>query len=74
MKNRKYQIEKIKGKVPFNWVTLFLDRTTDMQSVEYWEDRLEEMEQHYAVVYEQIGETVYYSIFVNARKGRKAFK
>lgn len=67
-----YCIEKIKGEVKFTYLNLFLENVTDMMELEFWEDRLERLEEPYAVVYKKVDNAYRYYLYCNiARKGSK---
>lgn len=72
----KYTVERTFGK-PINLTAfnLFIEDIDDMQELEYWEERLEKMEQDFTVAYKTIKSgKVLYSIFCNTSKKGSIFK
>lgn len=71
----KYIIEKTFGEVKLTKFNLFIEDTEDMEEIEYWEDRLELLNQDYTVAYRYSDKgRVLYSIFCNTSKKGSIFK
>ncbi len=71
----KYTVEKGDEKdIPINRLNLFLSNITDMEHLEYWEDRLDYLKQPYVIAFKKHGTKVVYSIFTKIRKKESAFK
>ena len=69
-----YCIEKTTGKVKLNSFTLFIEDSDDMEEVEYWEDRLDKLEQSYVLAYRMVDGKAVYSFFVNTKSKGSNFK
>ncbi len=70
-----YTIEKMKGNVKLTEFTLFIEDIEDMDFLEFWEERLNNLKEEYAVAYKttKLGKIVY-SIFCNTAKRGSSFK
>lgn len=68
-------IEKKVGDIKINSFNLFVENILDMELLEYYEDRLERLEEPYAITYRSRGDgKIVYSIYCNTRKKGSKFK
>lgn len=64
----KYTIEKgAEHRIPINRDTIFIKDLDDMETLEYWEERLEFLEQPYMVAFRKKKGRILYSIFTRSR-------
>lgn len=68
-----YIIEKGSG-IPLGPHTLLLKDEFDMSNVEFWEERLEKLNQPYVVAYREIAGKICYSIFTDLKSKNSVFK
>lgn len=74
MKLAQYQIEYQTGKVRMIASNLLIQDVKDMETVEYWEERLKSLKQPFMVVYREVEGSMLYSIFTDLRKKGSAFR
>ena len=69
-----FKLEYQVGTVELQPANLLIADETDMDTVEYWENRMKYLKQDYAVVYRDYKGKVAYSIFANLREKGSAFR
>lgn len=74
MRLASYKVEYQVGKVRMIQSNLLVHDVSDMEMIEFWEGRLKELSQPFAVVYREVEGKVLYSIFTNLRKKGSAFR
>lgn len=74
MKISQYKIEYQTGRVPMIQSNLLVQDVKDMETIEFWEDRLKALNQPFAVAYREVGESVLYSIFTDLGGKGSAFR
>jgi hypothetical protein len=62
------------GKVKLSPNNVLVGLTSDMQEIEFWEDRLDRFKQPYITAYTKAYGRVLYCIFTNVRSKGSAFK
>ncbi len=67
-------IEKVKGNIKFNQYTLFLSDVQDMNELEYWEERLEKLEEPYAIMFYLKKGRIRYNLYCNVHRKDGAFR
>ena len=65
----KYVIEKQKGKVTLHERNCIVQDITDMEELDFWEERLEWFKQPYIIAYRKLEGKVLYSVFTKKRGG-----
>jgi hypothetical protein len=71
---RGYTVEYKTGKIALNSANLLVKDVTDMEALEFWEDRLKELGEPFVVVYKKIKGKIRYSIYTQLKKKGGAFK
>lgn len=61
-------IEKMVGKVKISKETLLVHNVTDMDDLEFWEDRLDKLKESYAVTYRIVKSKIVYNVYCSANK------
>ena len=61
-------IEKMVGKVRISKDSLLINNITDMQDLEFWEDRLDFLKESYAITYRKSRNKIVYSVYCAANK------
>ena len=74
MKLSQYKVEYQTGRVHMIASNILVQDVVDMETVEYWEDRLKDLHQPFVVVYREVGGKFLYSIFTDLRKKGSAFR
>lgn len=75
MRQQKYIIEKQLGNIPPKSIYMFLEDINDMQELEFWESRLEKLQQDHTIAYRSLDDgTIVYSIFVRTKGKDSRFK
>jgi hypothetical protein len=74
MKFSKLEVERKVGKVAMTEANLLVSDITNMEAVEYWEDRLEAMQQAFVIAFRKQDGQVLYSIFADLRKKGSPFR
>lgn len=74
MKFSDLKIEYSVGKVRLTEANVLVLDVTDMEAVEYWEERLKALKQSYVIAFRKEGEKVLYSIFADLRKKGSPFR
>lgn len=67
-------IEKMKGSIKLTNLNLFLEDTTDISSIEFWEDRLDKLGEPYAVTFRTKKGKIMYSLYCNTKRVGSSFK
>lgn len=63
------------GEVKLSPNNILVNLTTNMQEIEFWENRLEQFDQPYVTAYTKAyGKKILYCIFTNVRSKGSAFK
>ena len=68
----KYHIEKQVGDISLTKANLFIKNITDMEELEYWEDRLTFFEVPYAIAFTKNSKRIKYHVFT--KTSTKMFK
>lgn len=74
MKLSSYKVEYQVGKVRMIQSNILIQDVADMETVEFWEERLKKLKQPFMVVYREVDGAVLYSIFTDLRKKGSAFR
>lgn len=74
MKTAKYTIEYQTGKIRMIQSNMLLHDVTDMEMIEFWEERLTTLKQPFMVVFREVDGEILYSIFTDLRKKGSAFR
>ena len=69
-----YDIEYKVGDVRLIKSNILIKDVTDMEEVEFWEDRLKLLKQPFTIAYRTIHEKICYTIFANIRGKESIFK
>jgi hypothetical protein len=70
-----YCVEKVVGKVSITKSHLFVRDIFDMQELEFWERRLDQLKENYAICYRKSkANNLIYSIFLNYKKSKNFYK
>lgn len=67
-------LEKGDSNIPLTKAYMLMEPTTDMESVEFWESRLEHLNQSYSVAYKTVKGINYYSVFTKRGTSGSKFK
>lgn len=71
---KELRVEKKVGRVNLSPINLFMTNV-DMESLEYWEDRLEKLNEPHAIVYQENSQgKIVYSIYCNIKRKGSCFK
>lgn len=70
----KEQIEYRVGKVKLIVTNLLVSDITDMEVLEYWEDRLVKLKQPFAVTFKEKQGKIVYSIYTNLKRKNSPFR
>ena len=71
---RGYKLEYRTGKIPMVNSNLLVKDITDMELLEFWEDRLKDLGQPYVVAYKEVAGVIKYAIFTKIREKGSAFR
>lgn len=74
MKASNYKVEYKMGDVQMCASNVLVHDIDDMETVEYWEDRLIRLKQPFTVAYRKLNGMIVYSIFTDLRKKVSVFK
>lgn len=69
-----FKIEYSTGEVALQTANLLIKDVVDMETIEYWEERLQRLNQAYVVAYRKFEGKIAYSIFTNLRQKGSAFR
>lgn len=69
-----YTVETKTGDVKMVRANILVENVDDMQELENWEARLEQLGQPYLVAYKRVGNKVRYTIFSPLNRKGSAFK
>lgn len=69
-----YKIEYQTGRVPLSTSNLLVKDIVDMETLEFWEGRLKELDQPFVIAFREIKGKVRYSIFTKIRQKGSAFR
>lgn len=68
MTTKDYILEYKLGAIDLSPSKLLIEDVEDMEELEYWEDRLQTLEEPFAVAYRKLDGKIKYSIFSNFKK------
>jgi hypothetical protein len=74
MKLSKLEVERKVGRVAMTEANLLVSDITNMEAVEYWEDRLESLKQPFVIAFRRQEGKVLYSIFADMRRKGSPFR
>lgn len=67
-------IEKITGKIIISSYNLFIEDIEDMSELEYWENRLDYLNEPYAITFRLKNDKIYYNLYCNDNRAGSRFK
>lgn len=67
-------VEYKTGKVPLKKENLLVQDISDMEVIEFWEDRLTRMKQDFAVTFREVKGAILYSIYTNLKRKGSPFR
>jgi len=71
---KEYTVEYVRGNVKIIKKNIFLENVTDMVDLEFWEYRLEQVNQDFVVAFKKLNNKIVYTIFCNSRSKGSKFK
>lgn len=71
---RGYTVEYRSGKVSLTSTNLLIKDVTDMEALEFWEERLRNLGQPFVIVYKKIKGKYRYSVYTPLKKKGGVFK
>jgi hypothetical protein len=71
---RGYTVEYKTGRISISNGNILVKDITDMETLEFWEDRLKKLNQPFLVAFRKVSGKIKYSIFTKVRKKGSIFR